>query len=301
MKKLYIFKNIQLVLVAIFIVFALYVYCVTRTVPADFPIGKNFIVDENESLYNISIRLEQEHYIYSARFFRIWVSSLGRDRHISLGVYTFDKPYVLGGVVKRFVSGNPNLPLISVTIPEGSTSSDISHSIEKVLPKFSSDVFAKVIATKSLEGMLFPSTYFLLPSYTEERIVQIMKDTFDKKYKQITYDVTIPEQLSGQGDVVILASILEGEAKTREDMQLVAGILLRRLSIGMALQVDAAKSTYTTRGLPKVAINNPGENALYATVHPTYTPYLYYVTGKDGTMHYAKTFDEHKKNIKKYL
>jgi UPF0755 protein len=102
-------------------------------------------------------------------------------------------------------------------------------------------------------------------------------------------------------DTVVLASILEGEAKSLEDMKVVSGILQKRMKMGMALQVDVAPETYKVRGLPRTPINNPGVNALDAALHPTETEYLYYITGNDGKMYYAKTFTEHKKNIQKYL
>jgi UPF0755 protein len=69
----------------------------------------------------------------------------------------------------------------------------------------------------------------------------------------------------------------------------------------MRLQVDVAENTYKERGLPVVPINNPGVVAIEAVFHPKESPYLYYLTGKDGRMYYAKTYEDHKKNIQKYL
>ena len=100
---------------------------------------------------------------------------------------------------------------------------------------------------------------------------------------------------------LVLASIIEGEAKSLEDMRMISGILKERIRIHMPLQVDVASVTYEVKGLPKEPINNPGENAFYAVRNPVKSQYLYYITGKDGKMYYAKTFDEHKANIKKYL
>jgi UPF0755 protein len=73
------------------------------------------------------------------------------------------------------------------------------------------------------------------------------------------------------------------------------------MRIGMPLQVDVATSTYKVKGLPLVPINNPGLTSITAVINPTYTDYLYYITGKDGLMYYAKTFNDHKRNIQKYL
>ncbi len=119
------------------------------------------------------------------------------------------------------------------------------------------------------------------------------------------------------------ASILEREAKLPADKRIVAGILYNRLKLGMALQVDAAfgyvhgidgytptaadlasnspYNTYRFPGLPPTPISNPGLDSLLAAVTPTKTNYLYYITGTDGTMHYATTFAQHKANIVKYL
>lgn len=123
-------------------------------------------------------------------------------------------------------------------------------------------------------------------------------------------------------DVIIMASILEGEALPK-DRQVVAGILWKRLSIGMPLQVDATfryingkgtydltaddlkidspYNTYIHKGLPPGPISNPGIDAISASLNPIPTKYLYYLTEKDGTIHYAKTFTEHIANKNKYL
>ena len=104
---------------------------------------------------------------------------------------------------------------------------------------------------------------------------------------------------------------------------MVAGILWHRIALGMPLQVDAVfgyifdkqtfspsladlkvdspYNTYTHRGLPPGPISNPGLESLLAAATPTKTSYLYYLTGSDGAMHYAKTLAQHKANRVKYL
>jgi UPF0755 protein len=278
-----------------------YGWYITRTVPNNFPSGQHFTVLEGESLKSVSVQLEEEGYIHSALWFRTWVSFLGRDKQVHLGVYTFESPNVLGYVVKKLTSGTSDMPLISLTVPEGSTSFEVATLIKKVLPELSVDIFGEKVYAHSADGKLFPSTYFLLPSTSEERIVEIMMDTFEDRYKVVASGQVLPTPLKNENDVISLAAILEGEAKKEEDMKLVAGILLRRLKEGMPLQVDVAPETYKSKGLPAQPINNPGEISLNAVFHPSVSEYLFYLTGKDGTMHYAKTFAEHKKNIQKYL
>ena len=154
--------NSSFFFIVLIVVFLLYYF--THTAPRDFPVGKNFIVNEGESLISISKRLEEENYIKSSLLFRAWVSFLGRDRSVQLGEYVFEKPYLLGGVIKKLISLNPDKPLIKVTIPEGSTSYEIAVLIKKELPNISIDIFGERISKNESDGKLFPSTYFLLPS-----------------------------------------------------------------------------------------------------------------------------------------
>lgn len=286
---------------SVLVILSLYVYNIVQKAPKNFPVGKNFTVEEGETLKSISERLENQEYIQSAIWFRAGVSFLGRDRHVQLGGYVFTSPVPLMGVVQKLVFGKPDVPLIRVTIPEGSTIDEIGIVFQKELPSFSLKVFKEKVTDLHLQGKLFPSTYFLLPSTTEEKAIKLMTETFEEKYKQRFEKEFIPQGLSNEEGVINLAAILEGEAKEEADMRIVAGILIKRLKTNMPLQVDAAPETYTKRGLPSLPINNPGLVALDAVFHAQASPFLYYITGKDGTMHYAKTFAEHKENIRKYL
>lgn len=273
---------------------------IASTVPSNFPKSEVFLVDENESLKSVSNRLEEKGLIHSALFFRAWASFLGKDRGLQLGYYKFDEPVALGGVLKMMFVSGPNQPLIRVTIPEGSTDKEIADIVHKELPNISVDLFGEYISKVEGTGKLFPETYFLLPSTDEKKIIDKMINTFNKRYS-VFIDHEKPNVINGDREVIILASILEGEANNKEDMKIVSGILQNRLKNKMRLQVDVAPVTYKASGLPSYPINNPGMNAIEAVYNPIPTSYLYYLTGKDGKMYYAKTFDEHKRNIAKYL
>jgi UPF0755 protein len=124
-------------------------------------------------------------------------------------------------------------------------------------------------------------------------------------------------------DIVTMASIIEKEVRGEEDRQKVADIFWRRLGIGMALQadstvnyatrknlpsvtakdleVDSRYNTYKYPGLPPGPIANPGMTALIAAIRPLKNTDWFFLTDKDGNVHYAKTFDEHIRNKQKYL
>ncbi len=148
-----------------------------------------------------------------------------------------------------------------------------------------------------------------------------MHQTFKKRIATLTSEV---EKFGKPvSEIVILASLLEEEASTSEDRRIVSGILWKRLSMGMLLQVDATfqyingkgsleltlddlkidspYNTYKYKGLPPTPISNPGLDSIRAAVIPTKTNYLYYLSERDGTMHYATTFAEHLRNKARYL
>lgn len=293
-------QKIQLISIIVLLLFAAGAYTLTLRPPLDFPVGEKFVIHEGENLHSISKRLEEEHFISSALLFRGWVSMMQLDKQVGLGVYEFGERAALGGVVSKIVHG-PDEPIISVTIPEGFTTKEIADAFKKAMPAFSVDVFGEIVHKEKLDGYLFPSTYYPLPSHAEDDVAQRMKTEFDKMYSKHFSDLAYPVYAPTQQDVISLAAILEGEAKTQEDMKLVSGILQKRLQKGMRLQVDVSEVTYTATGIPQPPINNPGLVAIDAVFHPVTTEYLYYLTGKDGTMHYSKTYEEHKKKIQRYL
>ena len=126
-----------------------------------------------------------------------------------------------------------------------------------------------------------------------------MGNNFEKKILPIR-----PKIISSgktEKEIIIMASVIEREAKGDADRGFISGILWRRLQIGIPLQVDAAPETYKTKGLPENPIGNPGLEAINSAIYPEKSNYLYYLHDKDGNIHYARTFEEHKVNKLKYL
>jgi UPF0755 protein len=286
--------------------------------PADFPSGKVVTVSDGESLEQITTALQNAHIIRSSFIFRSAVILFGGERKVVASDYLLKKPESALLLAYRFAFGKTNIALIKITIPEGWNSKQISTYLATHLPNLDQVKFQD-IANRN-EGYLFPDTYFVSPLITPELLMTKMQDNFFQKVASVSQIKTFGKPFY---DIVIMASMLEDEARTTADRQIVAGILWKRLSLGMPLQVDSTiayvtgkslteltasdlkiKSPYNTylyKGLPPGPVGNPGLDALTSAVTPTTTNYLYYLSDKDGLMHYATTFVEHQKNIAKYL
>jgi len=265
------------------------------TAPDGFPEGKVITVSEGTGLHGIGTLLEKEYIIRSPVWFRIFSTLLGGDRSMKAGEYYFGTAQTLPMVVWRISRGDWDIDTVKITVPEGFTVEKISKLFDERFPLFDNKVFE----TFAPEGYLFPDTYFMLVTATATSTVKVMHDNF---VRQI-FDLMPEVELSGRSleDTIVIASLLEGEAKTKLDREIISGIIAKRLKLGMPLQIDSEMGTYEFVGLPDKPINNPGLVSISAAIHPTMTAYLYFLTGKDGKMHYAKTFDEHKANIAKYL
>ena len=247
-----------------------------------------FTVESGDSLISISRNLEDRNIINSATIFKIvFVILNGKDKSIAFGDYNFfAKDFNMIKIIQKLGGGKADQSGVAILVPEGFTNYEIAKRVENIYG-IDFDIFYPYI--KSYQGKLFPDTYFFERGVTKEKIVKKMLAEFEERVGQMSQDD------------IVLASIIEGEARDYIDMQIISGILQKRLKIKMPLQVDVALETYKVLGLPKNPINNPGLNAINSVGNPIKTEYLYYITGNDGKMYYAKTFEEHKRNIAKYL
>jgi len=284
-----------------------------------FPKGELISIPVDSTSIDIANQLAAQHVVHSALQFRLYTRITGQDRALQSGIYVFDHPLGMAGVAGRLAAGEHGIDEARVTLTEGMTNDDMAQAIAAQVPGFDSTAFLRDASTS--EGYLFPDTYFILPGTTPEDLLQRLRSRFDTKIATIQPEIdAFGESLH---DDVTVASILEREAQDPEDMRIIAGIFYNRIRIGMPLQVDAAfgyahgkngytptaadlasdspYNTYRFRGLTPTPISNPGLDALRAAVTPVKTDYLYYLTGRDGKMHYAKTFEEHKANRVKYL
>lgn len=185
------------------------------------------------------------------------------------------------------------------------------------------DLCLKEIGAK--EGCLFPDTYLIPVNATGADAAKILLGRFQEKFKPLVPDII--KQNIKYGTVVSIASLVQREAGSIEEMPLIAGILWNRLLIGMKLDVDAtlqyikgnektgwwpkvyAKdktinspyNTYIHSGLPEGPIANPGLDAIKAAVFPQKTNCMYYLHDRERKIHCSVSFEGHQKNIQKYI
>jgi UPF0755 protein len=276
-------------------------------------------IEPGESVAAIAADLKDARVIESPLAFKAIVRLTGRAGHMQAGTYLFSRENAFT-VARRVAAGETGIKPIRVTFPEGYASFDMARVLAARLPGFDAGTFA-ALGREQWEGYLFPDTYDFIPGTTPEQAVERMVANYEAKRASFAADLAVSPH--SEQETITMASIVEREAATPEDRRIVAGILWKRLALPMRLQVDAPfaylhedwsyapthedleddspYNTYRRDGLPPGPIGNPGIDAIEAALHPADTPYLYYLTGKDGTMHYAKTFEEHKANVARYL
>ncbi len=287
--------------------------------PLDFPLDKTIVIKNGFSLGQVSFLLEEQHLIRSRLVFEFCAMTVGKDKEIRAGTYLLKTPVGACSLALRVTSGNFGVPVVKITIPEGLSNQKIAGILSAKFPQFDATFFMN--DTQSQEGYLFPDTYFFSREATAQEVEAIMHANFDKKIA--TIKPLLDASNHSLKDIIIMASILEKEAATDTDREIISGILWKRIKIGMPLQIDASflyllgkksseltqadlqmdsvYNTYRNRGLPAGPIGNPGLSAIRSAINPQKTEYLYYLSGADGVMHYAKNFEEHKANKIKYL
>ncbi|EKE10807.1 MAG: hypothetical protein ACD_15C00197G0001, partial [uncultured bacterium] len=237
--------------------------------------------------------------------------------------------------IRILVEGKTKPSYVRVTFPEGWTAEDMAERLnEKNLP---GDRFLEIAknppsetvgqfgflkdmpAGASLEGYLFPDTYFFAPEESAENIVLKMLKNFDNRLSE-----KFRKEIETKGrdifGTITMASIVESEVKTEADRKIVSGIFWNRLEIGMALQSDATVSyalggekkiqhdaadinigspynTYRFKGLPPGPVSNPGISSIEAAINPEETDYLYFLNNPEtGKTFFSVTFEEHVRN-----
>jgi UPF0755 protein len=278
----------------------------------------------------IGALLERTGVISSAKVFRYFVKFNGLGT-VEAGDYTLHKREAMATVVKTLEGGAKVDKGIPLTIPEGLTLPEVA-TLVGTLPGRSADKFLEVAAggtvrsryqapgITSLEGLLLPETYFFGPDDDETAILRRMVDSFDALATQLDVNAAAARLGVTPYQAVVVASMVEREARVDEDRGKVARVIYNRLKAEMPLQIDATiqfalgkqkdvllfsdleldspYNTYKVAGLPPGPIASPGKESLVGALSPTPGAWLYFVVVDENGHHaFADTLAEHNRNV----
>jgi UPF0755 protein len=274
------------------------------------------IVPEGTSTAGIAQLLGHDGVVKDAWLFRWYLRLKGGS--FEAGEYQFRHDEGFAAALRQLRRG-PTIPYARVTIPEGFTLGQIAARVGR-LPHRSAQRFLSLASSGAiqstavaapsgnLEGLLFPDTYLISPTEDENAILRRMVNEFDETVTAL--GISRPALANGLTpyQTVIVASMVEREAKVPEDRGKIARVIVNRLQRGMKLQIDATVlyalgvqttaitahdlavaspyNTYVVPGLPPGPIASPGRASLEAALNPTPGPWLYYVLA-DSAGHHA--------------
>lgn len=283
-----------------------------------------FIIPRGRAIRLIGQDLQEAGLARSPWAFQYAVWRLNLQSKIQAGSFELDPSMDIYEVAASLTSGANDVWL---TLKEGWRAEEIGEYAAQELTNFDTNSTAFTTECLNYEGRLFPETYLIPKTYDAAQVCQLMRREFDSVWEELLAAAPTPEY--PEEELITLASIVEREARTPDEMRLVAGILYNRLELGMPLQVDASLqyskgydsarqtwwappvsldksvdspyNTYQNPGLPPGPIANPGRNALSAVLNPRATDDLFYLHAPDGTMYTAPTYEGHQENIDRYL
>lgn len=303
--------------------------------PADRAVNVSLTVPRNASSAMIGGILQTRGLIRNALAFKLYVRFKDVGGQLKAGRYSLSTGLSLPQITGLLIKGPPDAR--EFTIPEGFT----LHQIAALLTHkglTTHDAFFQAVAHDQfdypflaglppgphrLEGYLFPDTYKVGSDTSTHDLLDMMLGQFNDELKKLDYGQKARAAGLTLHQAVIIASMVEREAKVNRERPVIAGVIENRLHRGMPLQVDATVqyalgsqrsklyykdleinspyNTYKITGLPPGPIACPGEASLLAAVEPAHTNYLYYVAKPDGTHAFATTLAQHEANKRKYL
>lgn len=313
----------------------------------NFPADKSgltneFTVNQGESAKRVAENLKKENLIRSDWYFRYLVK---RGRlNLKAGGYPIAAALTTREIIKILTLGDAIAKEKTITIIEGWNINDINNYLNsrKIIQENSfislarqkaKEINLKIKLDEELagglpegadfEGFLFPDTYRLNEKATAQEVIEKTLSNFNNKIK-----AEMRQEIRRQGktvyEIITMASLIEKEVRTEDDMKIVSGIFWDRIKNGQGLEscatlayvlgvnkgqysledtrVDSLYNTYKYRGLPPGPIANPGLKAIIAAIYPQFTSYNYFLSDPaTGRTIYSKTLEEHNRNKVKYL
>ncbi len=304
----------------------------------------SFEITEGESFDSVLQALQDQHLIRSDTIAKLYARFSGVNQYYA-GLFELNDGMSTSEILS-YIGNQDNVALEEkrLTVPEGTWAKEIAASISELYPSYSTEDIlslwndSEYIQTLAkdydfldadtlnndnykvkLEGYLFPETYFLSEDMDLDAITRMMLDQFNVVYEE--HKSEFEKSSYSVNELVTLASVVQFESGSKQDMASIAGVFYNRLNQDMRLEssvtvcyalydqfddpqdcetqtdVDSPYNTYLHNGLPIGPILNPGEDAIVATLNPVSSDYLFFAADihGDGTVYYSKTYEEHQR------
>lgn len=316
----------------------LYVYHITYPAlleePAPVGIATEFEITPGTSLTTIAANLKTQKLVVDDWALLEYLKRHDLDSGVQAGYFTFTGTETIPELAAKLAHGGTKQ--VKLTVLEGWNSDEIDNALRTLGLTHTVGAFSQLVKngtladmpawaanrpTNSLEGYLFPSTYFLDPQhFSMEKLATRMLAEMEQQLTAVGYDAT--KSTRSLHDILTVASLIQLEEHDPVRQPLVADVIWRRLDAGWQLGVDATLfyqlghktnltaddlalnspyNTRTHRGLPPTPIASPGRAALEAAIKPQKNEFWYYLHDADGIIHFAKTLDEHNQNKAQFL
>ncbi|MFZ0724238.1 MAG: endolytic transglycosylase MltG [Desulfobacterales bacterium] len=291
--------------------------------------GRIITVAKGQNFGRTTQLMHAHHLIEHPFKFRLLARLQGKDKQIQAGEYLLSAAMSPADILEALVTGK--VRLYRFTVPEGSNLKQIAAIVAtaglgspaKFLGAATDVEFAKAkgIAAASFEGYLFPDTYFFPKNAPAREIIAVMVDRLRTELTPAWEKRAADIGLSIH-QVLTLASIIEKETGAAVERPIISSVFHNRLRRGMRLETDPTViygienfdgnltrkdlttptpyNTYLISGLPPGPIASPGRAAIEAALYPSDTPYLYFVSKKDGTHQFSKSLADHNRAIVTY-
>lgn len=286
-------------------------------------------IPKNATGREIGEMLEEKGVIRSADIFRAMLLVTGNRNTLQSGYYKMNRGSSVAEAVSDLKKGKEEV--VKLTVPEGFTAAQVARVLEKESMACYADFLREVetyapfpymygpeAARVKGEGFLFADTYKVPKSYTARQIADMMYRRTDEMLTPELRKQAADKKLTLH-ELMTIASMVEREARVKDDQVKIASVILARLERKMPLQIDATVqyalgsqkeeltladtkidspyNTYLRQGLPPGPISSPGIDAIKAVLAAQPGEYLYYVAEKNGRHVFTKTLEEHEAEI----
>ncbi len=295
------------------------------------PITAPVIIDirAGMSLRQVNALLAQQAGLAHPRLLALWAQQQGLDRAIRRGEFAISPGMTPQSALGHLISGQaiqyPVTFIEGTTVREALNTLWTSPKVENLLASADDATILEALESpyETLEGLLFPDTYFYTAGTSDldilrraqRRLAQVLDQEWESRADNLP--------LQSPYEALILASIIEKESGLVSERERIAGVFVRRLQRGMRLQSDPTViygmgesfdgnlrrvdletstpyNTYRINGLPPSPIAMAGRDAIHASLHPAEEDVLYFVATGDGGHYFSVSLDEHNAAVRRY-